>query len=220
MRFLKRMPYVTYLLLFIIIAVYIAMTFSGGTDNSNVLLEYGAIFNPLVRAGEWWRLITAIFLHMNFTHILFNGLVLYFMGIQIEKLFGHLRFAIIFFGSGIVGNLFGFAFTDGISAGASTAIFGLFGAFMMLGESFNGNQEIRRLSKSFIIFIVMNLLLDLITPNVDIAGHIGGLISGFLIAYIVSVPHYSLSRKKRMIALIVMIIVILILFYVGMNGNY
>ena len=209
----------TYILLGIMVVVYGLMTLSGGTQNAGVLVEFGAKYNPLIVAGQYWRFITPIFIHIGFTHILMNGITLYFIGQYVENIFGHLRFFIIFMASGIVGNIASFAFSDGLSAGASTAIFGLFGAFLMLGESFQDNPAIVSLAKTFLVFIVLNIAVDLFASGIDIAGHLGGLVAGFLSAYVVGVSFDKVSPVKRAISTIMLIFVAGAILYLGFSKN-
>lgn len=202
----NQYPFMTVGLIVIMVLVYGAMTVSGGSTNVNVLITYGAKVNALIQQGEWWRLATPMFLHIGFTHILMNMITLYFVGMQIEAAFGHTRFLVMFLVSGIGGNIASFCFSDSLSAGASTAIFGLFGAFMMLGESFWQNPVISQLARTFMAFVVMNIAFDVFTPGIDLAGHIGGLAAGFLVAYTVGVPRIGrVSPVKRTVATIVLI---------------
>jgi len=202
----NQYPFMTVGLIVIMVLVYGAMTVSGGSTNVNVLITYGAKVNALIQQGEWWRLATPMFLHIGFTHILMNMITLYFVGMQIEAAFGHTRFLVMFLVSGIGGNIASFCFSDSLSAGASTAIFGLFGAFMMLGESFWQNPVISQLARTFMAFVLMNIAFDVFTPGIDLAGHIGGLAAGFLVAYTVGVPRIGrVSPVKRTVATIVLI---------------
>ncbi|HBF74948.1 MAG TPA: rhomboid family intramembrane serine protease [Lactobacillus sp.] len=212
-------PYITVGLIVVMFLVYGAMTLAGGSQNAQVLVNFGAKYNPLILAGQWWRFITPIFLHMGFEHILFNTVTLYFIGIQIEAIFGHWRYLAIFLLSGIGGNLASFAFNpNSISAGASTAIFGLFGAFLMLGESFWENPYIRQMTKTFVLFIVLNLAFGLFSPGTNLQGHIGGLVIGFLAGYIVGVPKLGkISTVKRILAVIVAILIMIGLYYSGIT---
>ncbi|MDT7014250.1 rhomboid family intramembrane serine protease [Lactobacillus sp. PFC-70] len=206
LRRLDQTPYVTVGLIGLMVIVFLAMTLAGGSTNGSVLIEFGAKLNPLIQQGQWWRLVTPIFLHIGFTHILMNMITLYFVGMQLEAAFGHGRYLAIFLVSGIGGNVASFCFSDSLSAGASTAIFGLFGAFMMLGESFWQNPVIRSLARTFLAFVVMNLAFDVFTPGIDLAGHVGGLFAGFFVAYLVGVPRIGrVSVIKRVIASIVLI---------------
>ncbi|WP_054654265.1 rhomboid family intramembrane serine protease [Lentilactobacillus kisonensis] len=216
---LRDKPFIMYGLLAIMVIVFLTMTVMGGTTDPGTLVRFGAKYNPAIRAGEYWRLITPMFIHIGFTHILMNGITLYFIGEYVEQLFGHWRFLTIFLVSGIVGNLASFVFSYGLSAGASTAIFGLFGAFMMLGESFSKNPVITSMAKTFLLFIVLNIGTDIFVQGIDIAGHIGGLIGGFLIAYVVGVSFGKVSPIKRIIAGIMLVVVAVGLFVLGMQGN-
>lgn len=213
----NQYPFMTVGLIVIMVLVYGAMTLAGGSTDVNVLITFGAKVNALIQQGEWWRLFTPMFLHIGFTHILMNMITLYFVGIQIEAAFGHTRFLAMFLIAGIGGNVASFCFSDSLSAGASTAIFGLFGAFLMLGESFWQNPVIRQIARTFMAFIVMNLAFDIFTPGIDMAGHLGGLVVGFLVAYTVGVPRIGkVSVIKRVVATIVLIAGLVWLYLHGM----
>lgn len=217
LRRLDQTPYMTVGLIGIMVIVFLAMTVAGGSTNVNVLITFGAKLNPLIQQGQWWRLFTPMFLHIGFTHILMNMITLYFVGMQLEAAFGHWRYLTLFLVGGIGGNVASFCFSDSLSAGASTAIFGLFGAFMMLGESFWQNPTIRSLARTFLAFVVMNLAFDVFTPGIDLAGHIGGLFSGFLVAYLVGVPRIGrVAPVKRVIATVVLIAGLVWLYLHGM----
>ena len=163
----KKRPKMTIMLIVINIAMYLLMTVAGGSTNPNILIEFGAKDNALIAAGQIWRLFTPMFLHIGFQHIVLNMVTLYFLGMQIEYLFGPWRFLVIYLVSGICGNIASFAFTPAISAGASTALFGLFGAYLMLGESFRNDPYIRTIAKQFLVLVVLNLLSDL-TGSIDL----------------------------------------------------
>ena len=203
-RKIDDVPFMTEGILAIIIFVYVFGIVTNSTDS---IINYGAMYRPLVQFGQWWRFITPIFIHLSFLHILMNGISLYYVGIQLEKIFGHIRFLVIFMLSGIFGNIAGFAFSNGASAGASTAIFGLFGVFLMLGETFHDNMYVRRMSQSFLLLIVLNIGFDLMSPDIDIIGHIGGLIAGFLLPYVVGLPsEFKIPMVKKILSLIVLLV--------------
>lgn len=199
---------VTLVLLTIQIVVFILMTLMGGSTNQSVILLFGARQTQLIEAGQWWRLITPVFVHIGFTHLLVNSLTLYFMGQYIEEIFGHWRMLVIYLVSAFTGNLASAVFLPNtVSAGASTALFGLFGAFLMLGESYRNNFAIRQLSRQFLVLVVLNIVIDLFTPGIDLAGHLGGLFGGFLVSYVVGAPLMGpVIRHKQIISLIVMIV--------------
>lgn len=205
---------VTVVLVAIQVIVYLVMTFAGGSTNSAVLIHFGALQPELVRAGQWWRLVTPVFIHIGFTHLLINSLTLYFLGLYIEQLFGHWRMLVIYFVSAVAGNLCSaYWLPNGLAAGASTAIFGLFGAFLMLGESFRENLAIRQLSQQFLILVLLNVGIDILAPGIDLAGHIGGLFGGFLMAYIVGAPKVGPAAvDKRWLSAIVLVAGIVALF--------
>ncbi|GKT02552.1 rhomboid family intramembrane serine protease [Furfurilactobacillus sp. WILCCON 0119] len=172
-------------------AVSLNSTFSG-----QALLEAGARYTPLIQAGQWWRLFTPMFIHMSVMHIGLNMVVLYFLGVQIESLFGHWRMLVIYVVSGFTGNAWSAAFQPHtLSAGASTSIFGLFGAFIILGIIERANPYLRQVARQFGLLVVLNLVFDLFSAGVDIWGHIGGLLGGFVVAMILWVPANHSYRR-------------------------
>ncbi|EEW52948.1 rhomboid family intramembrane serine protease [Limosilactobacillus antri] len=205
---------VTVVLIAIQLVVYLLMTLAGGSTTPAVLIRFGALQAAAVQAGEWWRLLTPVFVHIGFAHLLINSITLYFIGMYIEQLFGHWRMLVIYLGSAIVGNLLSaYWLPAGISAGASTGIFGLFGAFIMLGATFRENQALRMLSRQFLILVVLNIATDLMVPGIDLAGHLGGFIGGFLLAYLVGAPRLGrVNIVERTFATLVLIAGVVVLF--------
>lgn len=210
MQITNKKPYITYTLVAVNVLVFIIMTFSGGTTNIPNLLRFGASFQPYILAGQWYRLITPMFIHIGFEHLFLNMLTLYFCGIFLEQLFGWWRFSIIYFIAGIGGNLLSAALAPTtVSAGASTAIFGMFGAFVMLGVVYRESAYFQALGRQFGILIVLNLAFALWPgTGIDILGHVGGLIGGFLAALMVGTPRLLGPNNRRyqlmgMVALII-----------------
>ncbi|MCF6515123.1 rhomboid family intramembrane serine protease [Lactobacillus sp. S2-2] len=196
--------------------VYLLMSLNGGSENPQTLVKFGALYPPAIMNGEWWRLITPIFIHIGITHLILNLVTIYFIGIIIEREFGHFKYLLIFIISGILGNLTSLSFTSGLSAGASTSIFGLFGSFFMVYESYKENTYIRNTAKSFFYFLAFNFIYDLFIPGIDLWGHIGGIIAGFLISYVVGLKEINKKiRIKRLISTFVLIAVIIILLKVS-----
>ena len=201
-------PAITQILLGITVVIFLLEWLLGGDTLIAIVNFYGAKNDVAIAAGQWWRLITPMFLHMNLSHIALNAVVIYFMGIQIEALYGHWRMLTIYLLGGISGNLMSFALSSSQSVGASTACFALFGAFLTVGESFWENPVIRQLTSRFLLLTVMNLVFDMFGSGIDIWGHIGGLLGGFLIGYIVGVPRIGkISTAKRIVAAITLVIV-------------
>lgn len=211
-------PWITYSLIAVNIVVYLLMTVVGGSESVNVLLAFGAKFNPLIALGQWWRLFTPMFLHIGIEHLILNMVTLYFIGMQIEMLFGPTRYLLLYLLSGIGGNLASFAFNPGISAGASTALFGLFGAFFMLAENFKNNPYLRAYAKQFLLLIILNVAFSFV-GNADLSGHLGGLFAGFLLAYIVGLPRKGMiERHKRILALIALVIIYILMWNIGLKN--
>ncbi|WP_125707030.1 rhomboid family intramembrane serine protease [Lacticaseibacillus porcinae] len=218
---LDNTPFVTYALVIVTALVFIAETLLGGSDNNLVLLQLGARYNPLILAGQWWRFITPAFLHIGITHLVLNGVSLYYLGMICEKIFGHWRFLVIYLVSAIAGNVASFAFSpNSMSAGASTAIFGLMGAFVMLGDVFRDNPMVKQLAQQFALLAGINLVMNLFMSGVDLPGHIGGFVGGFLIASVVGAPRLGrLSLSRRIILGAVLVFALGGLIMLQMNGR-
>ncbi|MCO6541683.1 MAG: rhomboid family intramembrane serine protease [Lactobacillus sp.] len=219
MRRIQQRPWATYVILIIQLVVFGWEIFKGGSQNIAALLASGAKVNSLVAQGEWWRLVTPIFVHIGWQHILINSLTLYFMGQQLEFLYGPLKFSIIYLLSGIGGNLMSFAFgsQNSISAGASTSLFGLFGLYVALGIIFKNNQGIRQWSQQFLILIVFNLVADIFIGDIDIWGHVGGALVGFLVGWIITIPQMknALPKLWRIISTVGLIVLAIVLYRIG-----
>ncbi|AYE38551.1 rhomboid family intramembrane serine protease [Companilactobacillus zhachilii] len=210
--------YVTWTLLIITIGVFIIETLSGGSQNYQTLLLMGAKTNDLVQVGQWWRLITPIFLHIGIFHIFMNGFTLLYVGQILEPMVGHWRFFLIYMLSGIMGNLASFAFgaNNAISAGASTSLFGMFAAFLALGVIYRENRFLRELGKSFLGLIAINLLMDLTMSGIDIWGHVGGAIGGLFLGYALGLP--KISRPKMIFRILAIVVVVVISYYMYVKG--
>ncbi|WP_129045158.1 rhomboid family intramembrane serine protease [Companilactobacillus metriopterae] len=211
----------TYGLIILLVAVFVIETLIGGSTNPQVLLTMGAKTNNLVTSGQWWRLITPMFLHIGFMHLFMNCFSLYIVGQYLEPILGKIRFIIVFLISGVVGNLASYAFGSSyaLSAGASTSIFGLFASFIALGIMYSSNNYIREMGKSFLGLIILNLAFDLFAAGIDIWGHIGGAIGGFLITFVVGITG---ARKTniyvRILAVIALVAVSYYMYSKGMGA--
>lgn len=164
-----------------IIGLCIFMFIITGTDIYS-LLKYGANSSELVKSGEWYRLITHMFLHASFLHIFLNMYSLLIVGSKVEDFFGKWKYLLIYLISGICGGLLSIGINSQvISVGASGAIFGLFGALIYFGNNYRG--YVGSMIKSQIIPIVIyNLVIGFFIPEIDIWSHVGGLIAGMLTA--------------------------------------
>lgn len=210
----RNKPLVTDLLIAINVVVFIAMVLAGGPTKPQVLVTFGAKINQLISVGQWWRLVTPMFLHLGVQHIVLNMVTLYFLGVATEPLFGHWRFLLIYLGSGVAGNVASYFFTPAVSAGASTAIFGLFGAYLMLGVAFREQPGIRQTARTFLTLVLLNVVFDMFGSGIDLAGHLGGLIGGFLLAYVLAAPRVGrVSWWQRGLAAVALVGLVLIAGY-------
>lgn len=219
----RTKPFVTYGFLIIIIFMFLLMTINGGSENPVILVKYGAKFNWAIVSGDWWRLITPAFLHIGSTHLILNALVIYFLGMQIEKIIGHFRYFLLLLLSALLGNTMSFAFSSAISAGASTAIFGLFASTLVLAKLYPYQRGIQDLSKNYFVLILLNVVFGLFSGTVDNAGHIGGLVGGYLAMYALSTVNASNNSKQNRLkfgALYLVIFIALIIYGYLHNRSY
>ncbi|MDE1549732.1 rhomboid family intramembrane serine protease [Jeotgalibaca caeni] len=217
----NRRTIVTYTFLAIQIIAFLLMTINGGSTNIYTLINFGAKFNPAILAGELWRLVTPIFLHIGFMHILLNSITLYFLGTQLELIYGNFRFALIYLLGGLMGNVVSFAFSEAVSAGASTSLFGLFATAVVLGRLYPNNYAIRNMAQGFMLLIILNFVNGLASPSIDNWGHLGGAIGGGLATMFISVPGMvAVDRGTRIKTFLsyVILAVSLILFGFIRNG--
>jgi len=215
---LQRTPFVTYGILVITVVMFLIMTYNGGSQNPFTLIRYGAKVNELIVFGEWWRLITPAFLHIGLTHMLFNGIIVYFLGIQLEKIIGHFRFLLLYLLSGLLGNAASFALNTSISAGASTAVFGMFASTLVLARLYPYHSGIQRLSRDYLVLIVINVVLGLFSTSIDNAGHFGGMLGGYLTMYALSSRNaLNNPTKRRVLYGLAYILIFIILILIGYN---
>ncbi|MBD5429920.1 rhomboid family intramembrane serine protease [Lactobacillus sp.] len=212
--------FVTMTILIVLFLVFLVETFMGGSENLNTLIRLGAMNNQLVAIkGQWWRLFTAQFLHIGWLHIASNAVMIYYLGQFLEPLLGHWRFLGIYLLSGVGGNLLSFGLgSDGtVSAGASTALFGLFGAVIAMYFANRNVPQMRYLGKQAIALAVINIVLDLFASGIDILGHIGGLVAGFLLTIVIGNKYLRKYHSKiRILAVVFLIIYIVFCVHQGM----
>lgn len=219
-RAFKATPATSALVAFMVV-VYLweAMLAQSFNIRIRVLHETGAQLGPaILHHGEWWRLLTAGFLHVTASHLVFNMITLYFIGRLLELEIGHWRFLILFLATVISGNLMSLAFgtMNAISAGASGGVFGLLGAIVRLGMMDKRRAYWRSQAKLMTAFVLLSVISALFTPGIDLAAHIGGLVGGFLIVPVfISGFHYSglfkIGVGRRLLALLVYLLLIAVL---------
>ena len=194
---MKRKPWMTYVLIGLCIFVYLGMCYfqyiylpkegiPSQSGQNVTLLTFGAEWGPLVHQGQWWRLITAMFVHIGFAHLFLNLLTLYFIGPELEFYLGKMRYLLLYLLCGIGGNVVSLFFDgNAISAGCSTALFGLFGYYIVQAK-LSSSPWMRELGRQYFVFIAMNIIFNLFDSNVSLSGHLGGLLSGVLLGFILS----------------------------------
>lgn len=150
------------------------------------LALYGGNFAPLTTDGQWWRLVTSVFMHGGLLHLVFNALVLANVGLMLEPLLGKAQLLLIYLVTGVVASFTSVIFSSGaVSVGASGAIFGLYGFFLALLFSNLFRSEVRQaFLRGTIVFIGINLVLGFTMSMIDNAAHIGGLVTGAVLGVI------------------------------------
>lgn len=209
-------PFITYSIIVVTLLMYLLMTISGGSESIPVLIRYGAKFNfAIIFFNEWWRLITPIFLHIGLAHLIFNLVIVYYLGSQLEMLFGHGKYLILYLLSGIMGNIFSFAFNESISAGASTSIFGLFISMIALNKIYPNSFQLEAMARQYGLLIAINILFGILSTGVDNMGHIGGLVGGYLVTHMIITNHPTShsSRTRLRYSLIYLGIVLVLVFW-------
>jgi membrane associated rhomboid family serine protease len=186
----RRTP-VTTLLLLAIAIVFVAETLLGGSTNEQVLVTLGANVPPLVREGQYWRLVASMFLHIGLLHIAVNGWALYQLGSLFEILLGSGALLVTYFASGIAGSLASVMFSRAdLSAGASGAIFGLLGA--LIGFLLKHRERLTPQAKSLLLQLLfwaaLNVVLGFSVPGIDNSAHLGGCAVGLVCGLLVPLP--------------------------------
>jgi rhomboid protease GluP len=184
----------TYLLLAAIVVIHGLMMIEPGADtpvgHMRQLVNWGSNAGPLTTNGQYWRLITAMFLHGGMLHLLFNAFALYQLGRLVERMFGTPRFLLLYLLAGIAGGLASVWWNPGVnSVGASGAIFGLMGGMLAFIRSPNSGVPmavVKSLRGSAMGFLLFNVVAGLIYPYTDNAAHFGGLIGGYLAGFLLS----------------------------------
>ena len=168
-------------LLLVLVAIYLGLQIYPNLEEdlflfNRAILSDGQIHG--VAEGEWWRLITAGFLHAGLMHLLFNCLALYTLGTPFEALYGRTRYAILLLISLLAGSYASITFNaeNQVSVGASGAIFGLFGALLVVGRRLGINV------RSIVALLAINALIAISISNIDWRAHLGGLLAGVILA--------------------------------------
>jgi rhomboid protease GluP len=195
-------PYtVTYALIAINALVFLAMIATGVSFISPTPLDvyrWGGDFGPAtVGANQWWRLLTSTFVHYGIIHIGFNMYVLYQIGPFIETIFGRARYLVLYFFAGLAGSLVSvWVHPQSVGAGASGAIFGLYGAvfsFLLVHRQTLDPAVTKSIGKSAGIFVLYNVVLGSMNGTTDLSAHLGGLVAGFLVGILLVRPRTAIQ---------------------------
>lgn len=170
---------------------------SGGV---NAIQVYSVLHKTLFVNGQWWRIVTSMFVHADFAHFLGNAICLLYFGKEVTRIYGNRLFLLIFFVSGLFGNVLTLLFVKGFSLGASGAIMGLGGAIvfaLLFSKNRNAYGGARKLVY-FGITVLYNLLYGIVATNSNINNfaHFGGFIGGFLIALVVEAVRKQKAAPK------------------------
>lgn len=194
----QRSLYVTYVLIAINVLVFILMVMDGAgvlEPNGLVAIKWGSDYAPLTLSGDWWRLLTCTFIHFGVLHLVMNMYALFMIGIYLEPMLGKVKYIAAYLCTGVLSSLVSVWWhTEPLnSAGASGAIFGMYGLFLALLSTKIIPADTRKsLLQSIGIFVVYNLIYGM-KSGVDNAAHIGGLLSGAVIGYL----YYFSIRKEQ-----------------------
>jgi rhomboid protease GluP len=186
-------PWVTYVVIGLNLLVWIAMVGSGVhayEPAGSVLLDWGGNLGMLTGSGQWWRLFTAMFLHGGFIHLGFNLYFAWIVGRVCEQIYGSAAYAVVYLGSGLIASLVSAAWQPAVvSVGASGALFGVFGAFLAFTvrrRSMLAPEFVRSVLRNGVILIGVNLAIGIAIPGIDVVAHIGGLVAGFGLGYLIA----------------------------------
>ena len=208
--FKSDFPMITYILIAINVILFIIPLLFG---EYNSLINNFCVDASLIRSGQYYRILTGIFLHGSILHLLFNCYALFVIGSQVENFMGNFKFLIIYLFSGICGSIFSMIFSSYPSIGASGAIFGLMGALVYFGYHYR--VYLGNVVKSQIIpLILLNLCIGFLSSGIDNFAHIGGLIGGSLISIAVGVKDKS-STFERINGFIISAIFLIFIIYMA-----
>src|SRR5215218_10518827 len=196
MRGTSGEPTLTYVLIGINVLVALGAMLGGASATGSgfggsALLDDGSVSRAAIADGEYWRVLTAGFLHAGFFHLLFNMFSLYILGSLLEPAIGKLRFGLIYFVSLLAGSFGALLLEpDAPTVGASGAIFGLMGAAVIVLR----NRGLGVMESGLGIWILLNLVVTFTVPNISIGGHVGGLVGGAVAALVL----FELNHRIRL----------------------
>jgi len=189
-----RVPLATPRWAYVILAVNLLVFAVSWLIGGDVVLNMGAKVNQAIVAGEFWRLVTPIFLHIGLLHIGFNSYALWIFGPRVEQPYGRGRFLLIYFLSGVSASAFSFLLSPNPSVGASGAIFGLIGVtgaylYRYRNQLVAGKSQLANI----LSVVAYNLFFGFVVPGVDNWAHLGGLLAGLALGWFMA-PRYQIVQ--------------------------
>lgn len=183
-RRMRRLPPLTVALMVLLGLVFGVEVAVDGLDSHEAIVALGALDASAVAAGEYWRLLSAIFLHGGFEHLVSNAIALFILGMVCEHAFGRGQFVVLYVLAGLAGSVVSLLSGAGPSVGASGAIFGLQGAAIVLFRRHRDRllMRDRRIGVVLLVWAIYSIAAGLVSPYVDNGAHIGGAVSGALLA--------------------------------------
>ena len=183
-RRMRRVPPLTVALLAALVVILIIELRVGALESREAIVAMGALARERVAAGEYWRLLTAPWLHGSVDHLVGNGIALFILGMVCEAAFGRAQLLVLYVLSGLAGSLLSVVMSAGPSVGASGAIFGLQGAAIVLFRLHRDRLLVRDRRVGFVLLVwaIYSIAGGLMQPFIDNGAHIGGALGGALIA--------------------------------------
>jgi rhomboid protease GluP len=183
-RRMGRVPPATLVILALLAAIFAAEVWAGALHSRESIVDAGALVRQRVVAGEYWRLLTAPWLHGSAGHLIGNGVALYILGMVCEAAFGRAQYVVLYVWSGLAGSLVSMLLGEGPSVGASGAIFGLQGAAIVLLRRERDRLLVRdrRVGLVLLLWALYTIAGGLTTPYIDNGAHIGGALGGAILA--------------------------------------
>ncbi len=183
-RRMRRFPPFTMGIIVVLVAVFVGEVVFDALESAEAIIAAGALAREDVEAGQYWRLVTAIFLHGGVEHLVSNVIALFILGMLAEHAFGRAQYFVLFIVSGLAGSLLSVVLSPGPSVGASGAIFGLQGAAVVLFRRHRERLLVRdrRIGLVLLVWAFYSILSGFTSPVVDNGAHIGGAIGGALVA--------------------------------------
>ena len=185
----RRPAYINGVLIAVNILYFFWLEFHGSTENAAFMVEHGAMYVPLVvREGEYYRLLTAVFMHFGISHLVNNMVILFVLGDNLERARGKVKYLVFYLICGVGANVFSMVvsireYELAVSAGASGAIFGVIGGLLYVVIRNRGRLEDLS-TRQLALFVACSLYFGFTSTGIDNAAHVGGLVLGFLLAAI------------------------------------